>query len=230
MTGPEPPTHRSQMKRHPSIELVHRDTVVPSAIKKPAEGSAEAAYKARATRFYKKFEPKKLNTLEKQLAEWRCPDPTWMEKMFAAMVKKYGREPDFEAQPYLKGHSAKAGHAAQRRPNSPLGPPPAVVGRVAHKIETDMRRYHLNFSSVFRVMDSNRDNRVTRDEMRHGLKAVLNMTLAKDEEDQLFAYFDRDGSGEIDVEELRLAFRSAAKARAKAESRRKKQGGGGKKQ
>ena len=207
--GPEPPRGKSHLKRrHPSIELVHRDTKVPDAIRNPKPGSAEARYKARATRFYSRYEPGKLTTLDTQLTEWRCPSKDWMEKMFAAMVKKYGREPE------PSKHKAAQ---ARRRPDSPLGPPPPVVGRVAIQIEQDMRRYHLNFSSVFKVMDSNHDNRITRDEMRHGLKAVLNMSLATEEEDQLFAYFDRDGSGEIDVEELRLAFRSAAKARVARE-------------
>ena len=87
--------------------------------------------------------------------------------------------------------------------------PPTVIQTVAARIGKHMKRYHMNFSSVFNNMDKNADNMVQRHEFAKGLKEELSMDISRAELDELFATFDADGSGEVDLAELRAALKAA---------------------
>jgi len=65
------------------------------------------------------------------------------------------------------------------------------------------------------IMDDNGDKRLSKDEFKYGLRDY-GIDLTATELDQLFAYFDRDNNGYVDVTEFLVGVRGDLNARRKA--------------
>ena len=76
---------------------------------------------------------------------------------------------------------------------------PPVVRDVAGRVLTQLQRNHQTLTACFRNFDVNSDNKVNLAELKRGFEVHAHVRLTDVEAHSLFAAFDNDRSGAVDV-------------------------------
>lgn len=97
---------------------------------------------------------------------------------------------------------------------------------IAEQLQGILRANYLKVLDVFKMYDTNDDGTVDMREFSDGLTA-LGYDAPREEFDDLFASFDKDGSGSIDYYELYQQLRAGRKNFSKPPPRARKSSGGG---
>ena len=85
--------------------------------------------------------------------------------------------------------------------------PSACVRNVARRTLANVKKHHQTLTAVFRNMDQNGDGSVSLGELKEGFARVAHVELTDAEARELFAFFDADGSGEVDLSDVLPVFR-----------------------
>ena len=85
--------------------------------------------------------------------------------------------------------------------------PSQAIRTVARRTLAEVRRHHQTLTACFRNMDKNGDGAVSLAELREGFARAAHVALSDDEARELYAFFDQDGSGEIDLSDVLPVFR-----------------------
>ena len=83
-----------------------------------------------------------------------------------------------------------------------------IVSEVAQRTLASLKEHHQTLTACFRNFDKDLDNTITLQEMRRGFETQARIALTDRDARSLFAAFDRDGSGEVDLHEMLAAFRA----------------------
>ena len=65
-----------------------------------------------------------------------------------------------------------------------------------------LKRHHQTITACFRKMDKNCDNQVSLEELKHGFEVEAHVVLSMPDSRALFAAFDRNGDGTVDLGEM----------------------------
>ena len=98
------------------------------------------------------------------------------------------------------------------RGDAPTKEQSAIVADVARRTLEMLKTHHLTLTACFRNFDKNSDNKVNLLELKRGFGVHARVDLTDAEAQSLFAAFDNDHSGAVDVGEMLDTFRALARA------------------
>lgn len=107
------------------------------------------------------------------------------------------RVDEFDYDAYTAALRSQAGKTREQR----------VVEDVARRTRAELKKHHQTLGACFRNMDKNADNHVSLDEMKRGFESEAHVSLTENEARALFAAFDTDGSGSVDLREMLTKFK-----------------------